>query len=109
MPAGRTKCINHFLINNAWYLVDLPGYGYAVSSKDSQLAWNAFTREYFLERATLVAAMLLVDASVPAQAADLECAQWMTGSEVRRCHCARTPTVSDSTCPGECVHAPSAW
>ena len=44
---GKTRCINHFLINGAWYLVDLPGYGYARQSKDTVLSWNKFTREYF--------------------------------------------------------------
>jgi GTP-binding protein len=79
-----TKTINHFLINGSWYLVDLPGYGYAKASKGTQGAWLGFTKEYFLGRDALVSALLLVDASVPPQAIDLECAGWLAGSEVRR-------------------------
>lgn len=79
---GKTKCINHFLINKSWYLVDLPGYGYAKRGRDDRLAWNKFTKEYFLKRPTLVMVMLLIDASIPPQQIDLECAAWMLESEV---------------------------
>jgi GTP-binding protein len=79
---GKTKCINHFLINNAWYLVDLPGYGYARTSKDNVLGWNKFTREYFLERETLVSVLLLIDASIPPMPIDLACANWLGEAEV---------------------------
>ena len=44
-----TKTINHYLINDSWYLVDLPGYGYARASKGDQGAWLGFTKEYFLK------------------------------------------------------------
>jgi GTP-binding protein len=80
--AGKTRCINHFLINEAWYLVDLPGYGYAKSSKDKRLSWNAFTKQYFLKRETLVSVLLLVDSSIPPQQIDLECATWLSESQV---------------------------
>ena len=90
-PPGKTRCINHFFINGAWYLVDLPGYGwvggwqgkrggdslhfslmlpltaarvpplrpshtrsYAKAGKSNVIEWNTFTRQYFLERETLV-------------------------------------------------------
>jgi len=79
---GKTRCINHFLINNAWYLVDLPGYGYARASKEKVVSWNAFTREYFLERETLAMVLLLIDASIPPLDLDLACAQWFVDSEV---------------------------
>ncbi len=65
--AGLTKCINHFLINNSWYLVDLPGYGFARSSKGARSEWQDFTQAYFVDRGSLVTVMLLVDASVPPQ------------------------------------------
>jgi GTP-binding protein len=81
-PAGKTQCINHFLINGAWYLVDLPGYGYARRSKALRAEWSGFTQQYFLERATLANVLLLVDASVPVQALDLEVADWLGNAQV---------------------------
>jgi GTP-binding protein len=74
---GKTKLINHFLINKAWYLVDLPGYGYARASKDKVLTWNRFTRDYFLERSSLAAVLLLIDATIPPMELDLSCADWL--------------------------------
>jgi GTP-binding protein len=79
---GKTKCINHFLINKSWYLVDLPGYGYARTSKANVMGWNKFTREYFGERETLVTVLLLVDASIPPMELDLACACWFAESEI---------------------------
>lgn len=79
---GMTKTINHYLINESWYLVDLPGYGYASASKGTQGAWLGFTKEYFLKRDALVAVLLLVDASIPPQPIDLECADWLAASQV---------------------------
>lgn len=79
---GKTKCINHFLINASWYLVDLPGYGYARTSKANVMGWNKFTREYFGERETLVTVFLLVDASIPPMELDLACAWWFAESEI---------------------------
>jgi GTP-binding protein len=74
---GKTRLINHFIINKSWYLVDLPGYGFARASKEKVLEWNAFTREYFLERKSLAAVLLLVDASIPPTEIDLACADWL--------------------------------
>ncbi|CAL5220484.1 g2511 [Coccomyxa viridis] len=79
---GKTICINHFLINDSWYLVDLPGYGYAQRSKASRLEWSAFTKEYFLKRETLANVLLLVDSSIPVQEADVECASWLADAQV---------------------------
>eukprot|EP00892_Ulva_mutabilis_P009095 jgi/Ulvmu1/6558/UM003_0195.1 len=79
---GKTKCINHFLINGSWYLVDLPGYGYAKSSQKTRMDWNDFTKKFFTQRSTLLCVLLLVDASIPPQQVDLECAGWLTSSEV---------------------------
>ncbi|EFN59273.1 hypothetical protein CHLNCDRAFT_17068, partial [Chlorella variabilis] len=73
---GKTRLINHFLINGAWFLVDLPGYGYARASKGSVVEWNRFTREYFVERETLVTVLLLVDSSIPPMPLDISCAAW---------------------------------
>ena len=56
---------------------------YARASKDSVVSWNTFTREYFLERETLVSVLLLVDASIPPMPVDIACAEWFAGAEVR--------------------------
>ena len=80
--AGKTRCINHFLINNSWYLVDLPGYGYAKASQDKRIAWNEFTKTFFLERQPLVEVLLLIDCSVPPQQIDFECAMWLSEADV---------------------------
>lgn len=79
---GKTKCINHFIINNSWFLVDLPGYGYAKRSKDLRLEWNDFTKDYLLNRATLANVLLLIDSSIPPTQVDLECADWLAASQV---------------------------
>ncbi|XP_020210071.1 GTP-binding protein At2g22870 [Cajanus cajan] len=74
---GKTQLINHFLVNKSWYLVDLPGYGFAKAPEASKTDWSSFTKGYFLNRSTLVAVLLLIDASVPPQKIDLDCANWL--------------------------------
>ncbi len=69
---GKTQLINHFLINNEWYLVDLPGYGYARTSKTSREKWSTMMREYFLHREQLTNTYVLVDSRIPPQRIDLE-------------------------------------
>ena len=69
---GKTQLINHFLINNEWYLVDLPGYGYARTSKTSREKWGAMMREYFLHREELTNVFVLIDSRIPPQRIDLE-------------------------------------
>ena len=58
---GKTQLINHFLINKEWYLVDLPGYGYAKVSKQSKKTFQQFITDYFKKRRELVCAFVLVD------------------------------------------------
>lgn len=79
---GKTQCINHFRINDSWYLVDLPGYGYAAAPKDLRTDWEKFTKDYFLNRSTLVSVFLLIDASIPAKPIDLEYASWLGENQV---------------------------
>lgn len=79
---GKTRLINHFLINKTWYLVDLPGYGYARTSKEKRVEWNKFTKAYFLRRGTLANVLLLIDASVPPQQVDIDCANWLGEAEI---------------------------
>ena len=69
---GKTQLINHFLINNEWYLVDLPGYGYARTSKSSRAQWSTMMRDYFLHREQLTNTYVLVDSRIPPQRIDLE-------------------------------------
>ncbi|MBN1387697.1 MAG: YihA family ribosome biogenesis GTP-binding protein [Bacteroidales bacterium] len=58
---GKTQTINHFLINDDWYLADLPGYGYAKVSKSSRKRWSGFIAEYITKRENLVSLFILID------------------------------------------------
>lgn len=69
---GKTQLINHFLINDQWYLVDLPGYGYARTSKISREKWGVMMRDYFLHREALTNVFVLIDSRIPPQRIDLE-------------------------------------
>ena len=68
---GKTQLINHFLINDEWYLVDLPGYGYAQVSKDSRGRWQKMINNYLLNRKTLANVFVLVDSRIPPKETDL--------------------------------------
>ena len=74
---GKTQLINHFLINKEWYLVDLPGYGYAKVSKQSKKTFQQFITDYFKKRRELVSAFVLVDIRHEPQKIDLEFMQWL--------------------------------
>lgn len=69
---GKTQLINHFLINKEWYIVDLPGYGYARTSKNSRSLWQKMTADYMLKREQLTNVFVLIDSRIPPQAIDLE-------------------------------------
>ncbi|KAF1874788.1 hypothetical protein Lal_00007402 [Lupinus albus] len=104
---GKTQLINHFLVNKSWYLVDLPGYGsvtansfqclhvdivllkqvdaeysFAKAPEAAKMDWSSFTKGYFLNRSTLVGVLLLIDASVPPQKIDLDCANWLGRNKI---------------------------
>ncbi|KAL2346898.1 hypothetical protein Fmac_000898 [Flemingia macrophylla] len=79
---GKTQCINHFRINDSWYLVDLPGYGYASAPQELRMDWEQFTKDYFLNRSTLVSVFLLIDASIPAKKIDLDYASWLGQNQI---------------------------
>ncbi|XP_010519913.1 PREDICTED: GTP-binding protein At2g22870 [Tarenaya hassleriana] len=79
---GKTQCINHFRINDSWYLVDLPGYGYAAAPQELRMDWGKFTRDYFLNRSTLVSVFLLIDSSIPAKKIDLDYASWLGQNQI---------------------------
>ncbi len=74
---GKTQLINHFLINKNWYLVDLPGYGYARVSKSSKKVFQKFITNYFEKREQMVLAFVLVDCRHEPQPIDLEFMEWM--------------------------------
>jgi len=74
---GKTQLINHFIINKNWYLVDLPGYGYARVSKSSKKVFQKFITAYFSQRQQLISAFVLVDIRHKPQPVDLEFMQWL--------------------------------
>ena len=73
---GKTRLINHFLINESWYLVDLPGYGYARASKKDIRTWEKFIVDYLLQRENLVNLFVLIDARLEPQKIDVEFMNW---------------------------------
>ncbi len=79
---GKTQLINHFLINNKWYLVDLPGYGYAKTSKKNKLEFNTFTKKYLLNRKNLMCVFLLIDIRLSPQKIDISFTEWLGENEI---------------------------
>ena len=74
---GKTQLINHFLINKNWYLVDLPGYGYANVSKTAKKTFQKFIIDYFNKRKQLISAFVLIDIRHEPQPIDLDFMQWL--------------------------------
>lgn len=79
---GKTLLINHFLINREWYLVDLPGYGFAKRSKKEVARLDQMIRGYILERSQLVNVFVLVDVRLEPQPIDLEFINWLGMSSI---------------------------
>lgn len=79
---GKTQLINHFIINKNWYLVDLPGYGYARVSKSSKKVFQKFITDYFEKRMQMMLAFVLVDCRHEPQPIDLEFMEWMGESGI---------------------------
>jgi GTP-binding protein len=79
---GKTKLINHFLINDQWFLVDLPGYGYAKTSKENRAKWGAFIEDYILKRENLSNLFVLVDGRIPPQTIDIEFIAWLKQNHI---------------------------
>ncbi|HEU4495674.1 MAG TPA: ribosome biogenesis GTP-binding protein YihA/YsxC, partial [Flavobacterium sp.] len=82
---GKTQLINHFKINSNWFLVDLPGYGYARVSKKTKEVFQKFITDYFEKREQLVCAFVLIDIRLEAQAIDLEFLAYLGEYEVPFC------------------------
>lgn len=74
---GKTQLINHFIINDNWYLVDLPGYGYARISKSKKEDWDKFIRTYLDKRESLQCVMVLIDSRLDPQKIDLDFCAWL--------------------------------
>lgn len=74
---GKTQTINHFLMDKEWYLVDLPGYGYAKVSKTKREKWEVFIKSYLRERENLVNIFVLIDIRHEAQKIDLDFLYWL--------------------------------
>ncbi len=79
---GKTITINHFLIDKSWYLVDLPGYGYAKRSKSERIKWEKMIRNYILKRTNLLTLFLLIDLRHEPQKNDLEFMEWLAVSQI---------------------------
>ena len=79
---GKTTLINHFIINDQWYLVDLPGYGFARRSKEGREKLREIIEDYILEREELVNLFVLVDVRHEPQLIDLEFMEWLGENEV---------------------------
>jgi len=82
---GKTQLINHFLINDNWFLVDLPGYGYAKVSKSKRQSFQDFIKDYFLQREQLVCSFILVDSRHEPQKIDLEFMQFLGENGIPFC------------------------
>ncbi|MCD6658691.1 MAG: ribosome biogenesis GTP-binding protein YihA/YsxC [Lentimicrobium sp.] len=74
---GKTKLINHFEVNGEWYLVDLPGYGYARISKKEREKWEGMIKTYLTKRQNLVTTFVLVDSRIEPKKADLDFINWL--------------------------------
>ncbi|MGD9992483.1 MAG: ribosome biogenesis GTP-binding protein YihA/YsxC [Salinivirgaceae bacterium] len=74
---GKTQLINHFIIDNKWYLVDLPGYGYAKVSKTMRTKWQKFIQDYLLMRTNLYCVFVLLDSRLEPQKIDMEFLEWL--------------------------------
>lgn len=73
---GKTQLINHFDIDSRWYMVDLPGYGFAKVNKKLKADWDKMIRNYLTERENLVSVFVLIDSRLSPQANDIEFISW---------------------------------
>ncbi len=79
---GKTITMNHFLIDKTWYLVDLPGYGFARRSKTERKKWERMIRHYILTRSNLMSLFVLVDLRHEPQKIDTEFMEWLAMSQI---------------------------
>lgn len=74
---GKTQLINHFLINKSWYLVDLPGYGFAKRSKSEREKWGEMIHKYLIKRKNLLCTFILIDSRHEPQKSDIDFIEWL--------------------------------
>jgi GTP-binding protein len=79
---GKTQVINHFLINKKWYLVDLPGYGYAKVSKSSKSSWDKMIKDYLEKRRNMMTVFILIDIRLEPQTIDLNFIKWVGEKQI---------------------------
>ncbi len=79
---GKTQLINHFIINENWHIVDLPGFGYAKTSKKNRKSWEGMISNYLLHRENLVATFILIDSRLEPQKIDLDFISWLGEKEL---------------------------
>lgn len=79
---GKTQLINHFLVNDRWYLVDLPGYGWAKVSKVKKASWGKMIVNYLLQRKPMVCLFILIDSRLPPQKIDVEFIEWVGVNQI---------------------------
>lgn len=79
---GKTQLINHFQVNKKWYLVDLPGYGFARTSKTNKAAWDKMIRAYLLTRKNLMTVFILIDMRLDPQKIDIEFVNWVGENQI---------------------------
>jgi GTP-binding protein len=106
---GKTQLINHFIINETeapWYLVDLPGYGFAHVSKSKKQEWNKFLTEYILKRKNLLCLFVLVDSRLEPQEIDMQFMEWLANNEIPF---VMVFTKTDKLTPGQLMKNISAY
>lgn len=83
---GKTQLLNYYLVDEeTWYLVDLPGYGYAKVAKTARRNWEKIIREYFIQRKSLIYTFVLIDSRLEAQKSDMELINWLGTHELPFC------------------------
>lgn len=82
---GKTQLINHFLVDEKWYVVDLPGYGYAKVSKSSRKDFHKIITSYLANRSSMVAVFVLIDSRLEPQKNDIEFMRWLGENQVPFC------------------------
>jgi GTP-binding protein len=79
---GKTQLINHFLIDDKWFLVDLPGYGWAKVSKEKKASWGQMINDYLINRTNLVSMFVLIDSRLDPQPIDVEFVNWLGAQQI---------------------------
>ena len=79
---GHTTLINFFCMNDAWTMVDLPGYGYAKRSRENRSKFNEFVSDYLVNRSNLLGVFILIDSRIPPQTLDLDFIEWIVNCKI---------------------------